>query len=423
MKLEAWLALLEERHPLSIELGLERCGEVYARLGAPRPAKRIFTVAGTNGKGSTVAYLSALCGAMGLRHGSYTSPHIFRFNERISIMDRAVDDVLLVHAFERVEAARADVSLTYFEFTTLAGLLILQQAELDCAVLEVGLGGRLDAVNLVDADCALITPIGLDHQDFLGAGLESIATEKAGIIRARAPVVCSERQPPEPVLQAAARLDASLYRRGADFDLTEDPSARAALRFSRGRRTLSVPEPPMPGEFQRDNLAAALCAFSLLYPDCFSARVAVAGAIAAVRVPGRLHRVGKGPEILLDVGHNALAAEAVATYLAGSNVNTLCVLAMLADKPAEDVAIAMREVCRHWICAGLPGERGQSGATLAQRLMRVLPGADVQTAASVEDAMRAAMAMHGLDRILVFGSFVTVAAAANWVRDRLQHTC
>jgi len=417
MKLEAWLVLLEKRHPLSIELGLERCAEVYRRLGSPRPARKVFTVAGTNGKGSTVAYLSALCGAMGLRHGTYTSPHIFRFNERICIMGEAVDDETLVDTFEQVEAAREDVSLTYFEFTTLAGLLILQQAVLDCAVLEVGLGGRLDTVNLVDADCAVITPIGLDHQEYLGPDLDSIATEKAGIIRAGAPVVCSERQPPVPVLQVATRLDAPLYRRGDDFELDDDPAVSEGLRFSCGGKTISVPGPPMPGEYQRDNLAAALCAFTLLYPDCFSRPEAIGQAIRTVRVPGRLQRMGSSPEILLDVGHNALAAKAVAGYLARQGDDTLCVLAMLADKPAEDVATAMHRVCQRWICAGLPGGRGQTGAALAKRIETVLPDADVQSVVSMEDAMQTAVATSGYDRILVFGSFLTVAAASNWIRD------
>ncbi|MCW8926006.1 MAG: bifunctional folylpolyglutamate synthase/dihydrofolate synthase [Xanthomonadales bacterium] len=417
MKLEAWLALLETRHPVSIELGLERCADVYMRLGAPRPAHKVFTVAGTNGKGSTVAYLSALCGAMGLRHGTYTSPHIFRFNERICIMGEVVDDETLVRAFGQVEAAREDVSLTYFEFTTLAGLLILQQAALDCAVLEVGLGGRLDTVNLVDADCAVITPIGLDHQEYLGPDLDSIAKEKAGIIRTGAPVVCSERQPPLPVLQAAMRLDAPLYRRGEDFDLDDDPSDNAELRFNCGEKSVSVPAPLMPGKYQRDNLAAALCAFSMLYPDCFSRPRAIGQAIRTVRVPGRLQRVGSSPEILLDVGHNGLAAKAVAAYLACQEVNTLCVLAMLVDKPAEDVARALHGVCQRWICAGLPGGRGQTGAALAKRIEKVLPDADVESAVSMEDAMQAAVAAGGFDRILVFGSFLTVAAASNWIRD------
>jgi dihydrofolate synthase/folylpolyglutamate synthase len=218
-----------------------------------------------------------------------------------------------------------------------------------------------------------------------------------------------------------------LYRRGADFDLIKDPSGdHQKLLFIHGKIKLTVPLPAMPGEYQRDNLAAALCAFSLLYPDCFNDSRAIASALPAVRVPGRLQRLGTVPEILLDVGHNALAAEAVAAHLAkldhGKGATTLCVLAMLADKSAEDVALAMQGVCGHWICAGLPGKRGQTGIALARRVLAVLPGADVQTATNVDDAMQAALARRGFDRILVFGSFVTIATAANWVRERMQHT-
>lgn len=422
MTLEAWLALLETRHPQSIDLGLQRCGEVYQRLGSPRPAQKVFTVAGTNGKGSTVAYLAAMSSATGLRFGTYTSPHIFRFNERICVMGETVDDETLVSAFGQVEAARETVSLTYFEFTTLAGLLILQQAELDCVVLEVGLGGRLDTVNLVDTDCAVITPIGLDHLDFLGPDLDSIAREKAGIIRAGTPVVCSEREPPAPVLQTATRLKAPVYRRGVDFDLQKDPSGDKELRFSSAGWSMSVPAPSLAGDYQRDNLAAALCAFGTLYPDCLDRPGTIASAIQAVSVPGRLQRINSTPEILLDVGHNAMAAEAVAAFLAqqGPGTHTLCVLAMLADKPAEQVALAMRCVCEHWICAGLPGERGQAGSVLAQRVRSVLPQADIQTVVTVEDAMQAAVATSGIDRILVFGSFVTIASAADWLQKHIQ---
>ncbi len=269
MNLEAWLGLLEKRHPQAIDLGLGRCGLVYERMGSPRPANRVFTVAGTNGKGSTVAYLAAMSGGLGQRYGTFTSPHIFRFNERISIMGEAVSDDCLIRAFEQVEAVRDDISLTYFEFTTLAGLLILNQAQLDCAVLEVGLGGRLDTVNLVDTDCALITPIGLDHQEYLGPDLDSIAAEKAGIIRSGMPVVCAERHPPGPILKTAENLQSPVYRRGKDFDLARQPdTVTGLLRFSLGDQSMVVSPPTMGGRHQLDNLATALAALALLNPGC-----------------------------------------------------------------------------------------------------------------------------------------------------------
>ena len=423
MNLEEWLALLEQRHPQAIELGLERCGSVYDRLGSPRPAKQVFTVAGTNGKGSTVAYLAAMSGGLGQRNGTYTSPHIFRFNERISIMGKPVSDDKLVSAFERVEAARLDTSLTYFEFTTLAALLILQQSDLDCAVLEVGLGGRLDTVNLVDADCAVITPIGLDHQDFLGPDLFSIATEKAGIIRSGAAVVCTEKSPPEPVLQVAINLQAPVYRSGIDFDLVRHPGSHSdSLEFSLGDQSMFVARPSMAGRHQLDNLAAALAALVLLNPDCFKKAHEISDAIRSCRVPGRLQTVSSSPEILLDVGHNELAANAVATFLKeNKRSNTTCVLAMLADKSAEAVASALGAVCGQWLCADSNGQRGQSGELLAQRVKTALPGAKVSSFGPLDDAMQEAVATVSEDgTILVFGSFLTVSAAASWLQNSRQ---
>lgn len=424
MKLEAWLTLLEHRHKQAVELGLERCGAVYQRLGSPRPAKQVFTVAGTNGKGSTVAYLAAMSSALGQRCGTYTSPHIFRFNERFSIMGVPVTDDALVRAFEQVEDARDEISLTYFEFTTLAGFILLHQSALDCVVLEVGLGGRLDTVNLVDADCVIITPIGLDHQDYLGPDIDSIAAEKAGVIRCGSPVVCTETHPPGPVLTAAQRLQAPVFRRAVEYDLRgRGESKDRELLFSMGNRELPVPPPAMGGAHQLDNLAAALAALVLFNPDCFAERKKIATAIGDCKVPGRLQQVFNAPRILLDVGHNELAAKAVANYFEESKqTHITCVLAMLADKSAENVAIELGRVCKNWLCAGSPGQRGQSGKDLAQRVIAALPDANVEEFMSVGDAMSKAVSMQNLDQtILVFGSFTTTAAAAAWLKNRMQH--
>ncbi len=422
--LEAWLILLEQRHPRTIDLGLERCGLVYRKLGSPRPARKVITVAGTNGKGSTVAYLAAMSGSLGQRYGTYTSPHILRFNERICIMAEPVSDQQLVDAFEQVEAARGDVSLTYFEFTTLAALLILQQSNLDCAVLEVGLGGRLDTVNLVDTDCAVITPIGLDHQDFLGPDITSIATEKAGILRAGIPVVCTESHPPQPVLQIAAELRTNVYRRGFDFDIHKSPDTgrNGDLVFSLGDQSMSLPPPAMHGKHQVDNLAAALAALVLMNPACMAKQAEIATAIGQTRVPGRLQQIHVSPRILVDVGHNTLAAEAVAEHLHLNNQTAvICVLSMLADKPAESVAVALNGVCGRWLCADSPGERGQSGTLLAGRIKDVLPSAQVNAVESMGAAMEKALSFAAKDdTILVFGSFSTAADAFTWRQNSIK---
>lgn len=412
--LQDWLALLEKRHTKSIDLGLQRCGEVFYRLGSPRPARTVFTVAGTNGKGSTVAYLGALAAATGQRFGSYTSPHILEFNERISVMGEPVRDDRLLRAFEQVENARDQVSLSYFEFTTLAGFIILNEAKLDSAILEVGLGGRLDTVNLIATDCAVITPIGLDHQDYLGADVESIAAEKAGIIRSGKPVVCSQAEPPEAILHKAAELLAPVYRRDHDFQIhSDDPST---LQFSMQGRQMQLSSPPLAGQHQQDNLAAALAAFALLNPDCFDHAEAVSSAIKACRLPGRMQLVAHAPDIYVDVGHNPLAAQAVATLFKDKSVkDVVCVLAMLADKDAESVALALNEVCNRWICTRTEGERGQSGDALAQRLRVVLPGSQVTSSEGMDTAMQAALSAAGeRGTILVFGSFTTAAAFMLW---------
>ena len=424
MNLDAWLSLLEQRHPQAIDLGLGRCGSVYERMGSPRPANRVYTVAGTNGKGSTVAYIAAMSGGLGQTYGAFTSPHIFRFNERISVMGEPVSDDCLVQAFEHVETARGDVSLTYFEFTTLAGMLILNQSALDCAVLEVGLGGRLDTVNLVDTDCAVITPIGLDHQEFLGPDLNSIAAEKAGIIRAGVPVVCTQKNPPAPITQTALKLQAPLLRRGSEFDLVRhaDPQGDL-LQFSIGEQSMLVPLPTMGGRHQLDNLAAALAALVMLNPECMARAGEIAAAIRSSKLPGRLQKVSSSPEIILDVGHNSMAAEVLATYLEEKRgSDTICVLAMFADKPAEEVANIMGHVCKRWFCADSPGPRGQTGEHLAARLKTALPTAKISFFGALADALQAALSTaEEHETILVFGSFSTVSAAADYLNNSLQH--
>jgi len=398
---------------------LERCGAVYRRLGSPRPARRVVTVAGTNGKGSTVAYLEAMSLAAGQRCGSYTSPHLLRFNERIRLQGEPVPDERLLQAFERVEDARQGVSLTYFEFTTLAAFVIFEQASLDFAVLEVGLGGRLDTVNLVDADCAVITAIGLDHQQYLGPDIDAIAAEKAGVMRPAAPVVCGAR-PPAPILRHAAEIGAPLYRYGSDYQLLP-AGGRDGTCFEFRMGAVSMPaRTGMSGQHQLGNLAAALAAFLLLFPEAAGAADALSAALGRCALPGRLQTAGRSPAVLLDVGHNPLAAEAVAVYLASRDAgSTVCVIAMLADKAAEAVAAVLGGVVGHWRCVDSHGERGQRAEVLARRIRATLPGADVRCAGSFGHAIEAAVAAAGADgTVLVFGSFSIVAEASRWLQTR-----
>ena len=415
--LKDWLNILEQRHPKSIDLGLERCGEVYRRMGRPRPARHIYTVAGTNGKGSTVAYLAALNGAAGLKVGTYTSPHILRFNERVTISGTVAEDELFIQAFEQVENARGDVSLTYFEFTTLAAFFMLSRASLDCAVLEVGLGGRLDTVNLVDTDCAVITPIGLDHQNFLGNDLQSIAAEKAGIIRQNTPLVCTEISPPAAVMQRAAECRSQTYLRGRDYDLKLETSG---LIFLNSVQEVKLSELSMGGEHQQDNLAAALQAFSLFNP---LDPVLITKAIADCRLAGRLQLINEQPLILVDVGHNELAAKAVAVYLQSRPASrTTCILGMLKDKTAELVVKALQSSVNQWICVGTAGDRGQTGKDLFERINPLLDEPGTLVFDSVAEAMNDILHDFPADEtILIFGSFSLVEETSRWHTNHMQH--
>jgi dihydrofolate synthase/folylpolyglutamate synthase len=408
--LEHWLAVLETRHPRSIDLGLERCGAVFRNMGSPRPAGKIFSIAGTNGKGSTAAYLASLLTADGMTCGAYTSPHIERFNERIRIGGAAVTDDEIVQALNVVETARQGVSLTYFEFTTLAAFYLMHAAGLDAAVLEVGLGGRLDAVNLVDADCAVLTAIGLDHQGYLGHDRESIGFEKAGILRPGRPAVCGDRDPPHSVIRHAGEIGARFCGIGTAFDVRES-CGRLDLRV--GARHFELSPPPLAGRHQAANLATALVALHCIYEGILDREEVVAAGIAATRLPGRLERYRGDARVLLDVGHNPQAAEAVCEYLASaSRGRRICVIAMLGDKDAEAVARCLVPVVHAWRCAGLQGPRGQTGEQLAARIGAQCEAADIRALETVADALALARQEAGpKDTILVFGSFETVAAA------------
>lgn len=407
--LDTWLQNIEAMHPENIALGLDRVKQVAGVLGLDTPAACVITVAGTNGKGSTVAFVEAIGRAAGLKVGAYTSPHILAFNERIRINGEEVADAALVSAFERIDAARGDVALTYFEFTTLAALLLFKDAALDLAVLEVGLGGRLDAVNLVDADVAIVTTVDIDHTDWLGNDRESIGAEKIGIARAGKPVVIGDDDPPASVLRRAYVLGASALRINCDFFFGRDSEATWHWR-SLGD-TLELPMPALIAPVQLRNAAmaiAALKASPLTIPDS-----AYTAGVAAARVGGRLqHRVVNGIDVYIDVAHNAQAAAALAQWLAVAPCQgeTRVVLAMLADKDAGAVFAALDTKVSAWYLAGLTGTRGQTGAALAARAPREYLHAEVFN--TVADAIEAAVSASSPgDRIVVLGSFHTVAEA------------
>lgn len=407
-----WLAWQESLHPSEIELGLDRVSRVLTRLELTHPDFTVVTVAGTNGKGSSVAMLQSILLESGLQVGAYTSPHLLRYNERIQINGQPVNDETLCQSFERIDQARADVSLTYFEFGTLAAIDILQRAGVDIAILEVGLGGRLDAVNVLDADVALITSIAIDHENWLGKDRESIAREKAGILRSGQPAICSDPDVPESLVQYAHELATRLYLIGRDFE-----ARRAADHWNWqgvSGETFDLPMPALPGEFQMNNAAGVLAVLEQLsgkIPGLVPLdRDKLKRGLKKASLPGRFQVLPGTPVQILDVAHNPQAARVLADNLASSTCNgkTRAVLAMLADKDIPGVINGLRGKIDQWYLATLDVPR----AATAQQLETALAGENTRLFDTPGSAYQAACRDAGeQDRIVVFGSFYTVAAA------------
>lgn len=405
--LNEWLTWQETLHPNPIELGLERVRVVRDALGLQTPPYFVCTVGGTNGKGSVVAYLEAIFAAAGYTTGAYFSPHLVRYNERIRINGIEAGDAALCESFARVDEARAATRLTYFEFGTLAALDIFRHNAVQVAVLEVGLGGRLDAVNVLDADVAVVSTIGIDHTDWLGADREAIGREKAGIFRAGRPAVCGDAAPPASLLAQAAAVGTDLRLRGQDFQWQEQPAGWAWQ--GRGWRLDDLPRPVLPGTFQLSNAAAALAALEAAEPQRPVTPAAISAGLRQARLAGRLQTLPGPVPVLLDVAHNPQAAQALAAHLQAHPVSgrTLLVLGMLADKDVAAVGAALAPQVNAWFLGGLAGPRGLTAKALAAKLPVDKPAcfADIPAA----HAAALAAAQPG-DRIVVCGSFHTVGA-------------
>jgi dihydrofolate synthase/folylpolyglutamate synthase len=409
--LQAWLDWQETLHPAAIELGLERPGKVLQTLGLGSPQHTVITVAGTNGKGSSVAMLESILRAAGYRVGCYTSPHMLQYNERIRIDGEPVDDARLCEAFDRIDRTRGDISLTYFEFGTLAAFEIFDRAALDVVVLEVGMGGRLDAVNLLDADVALVTAIDVDHAAWLGDDREAIGYEKAGIFRSGLPAVCSDPQPPQSLLQQAGELGAQLYCLGQEYRYQSEGDSWNWQGPSMRRDALPLPN--LRGAFQLQNAAGVLMVLALLAEKLQVAPQHLRQGLLAVSLPGRFQVWPGEITTILDVAHNPQSAAALAANLAAMPVAgaTHAVVAMLADKDVVSVLQYMAGVVDHWYLAGLDVFRGADGATLATALSELGIAAGAPHASVTEALSAARQASRPGDRIVVFGSFYTVAQA------------
>jgi len=421
--LAGWLAYLEGLHPKSIAMGLDRVRAVHARLGLEL-AFPVVTVGGTNGKGSTCAMSDAILRAAGYSVGVYTSPHLLRYNERVVLDGRAASDAELVEAFDAIEDARTasspPIALTYFEFGTLAALWLFARAKPDAAILEVGLGGRLDAVNIVDADVAVLASIDLDHQDYLGDTREAIGREKAGIFRAGRPAICGDPDPPRTVIEHASDIGAPLLRIGIDYGAT--PEGTQWRYHGPGGPRFGLPYPALRGAYQLGNAATVLAALGTLKDRLPVSSGAIRDGLVNVTLAGRFMVLPGRPVIVLDVAHNPHAARALSDALAGMSFHpsTLAVFGMYADKDIDGVIAAMKPRIDRWHVASLPGPRGAAAAQLQAKLAAAGVAADdIRAHDDVSEAYRAA-AEHAseTDRIVVFGSFLTVAAALAAGRPR-----
>lgn len=415
--LEQWLSRLEALHPKEIELGLDRVRAVAEQLPIASQAVK-FVVAGTNGKGSTCAMLEAILLASGWRVGMYTSPHLIDFNERARINGEVVDDQTFVDAFVQVEDARGNTSLTYFEFTTLAVLLIFAQKNLDAWVLEVGLGGRLDAVNLIDADCSIVTSVALDHQAWLGNDRESIGWEKAHVYRSGCPAICADPEPPVSLVNYANEIGADLWLLGRDYNYSGDRQ-QWAFAGRNGRRN-ALAYPALRGANQLLNASGALAALDSLRHRIPVTQQAVREGLLQAALPGRFQILPGQPLVILDVGHNPHAAAVLEQNLGnmGFHPYTYAVFGMMADKDIDEVVGHLVKRIDGWFCASLPGSRALPGQALAKKVQSVIQRrlpADEQER-TVESYNSVALAYEAAcqratpdDRIVVFGSFLTVA--------------
>ncbi|MDG6297503.1 bifunctional tetrahydrofolate synthase/dihydrofolate synthase [Glaesserella parasuis] len=420
--LETWLSYLEKSHFKPIDMGLERIRKVAEELDLLKPAPYVITVAGTNGKGSTCKLLEMVLLKAGLKVGVYSSPHLIHYNERVRIQGQAVGNADLITTFDYIEQHKS-ASLTYFEFGTLAALDLFRKAKIDVAILEVGLGGRLDATNIVDPDFAVITSIDIDHVEFLGDNREAIGREKAGIFRPNIPVVIGESDCPQSILDHAKELQCHVFRRDIDWKFSVESDR---LQWQSKTKSLTVPLPKIP----QPNCATALAVLTQL-PFELSDEI-LAQAVEEAKMTGRFQLLGEQDfakfsqnrplaQVIIDVGHNPHAARYLADRLAEwiqPNRKIYAVFSALVDKDLSGIVEPLEELIDEWHCAGLQGYRGQSGAEVKNKLLTALPNAK---AVAYENVIEASQVLFETaseqDIILVFGSFHTVADFVMWIEQ------
>jgi dihydrofolate synthase/folylpolyglutamate synthase len=409
--LAGWLTYLESLHPKTIALGLARVAEIKQRLNLA-PNFPVIVVGGTNGKGSVCAMLESILYAAGYRVGSYSSPHLLHYNERVRINKQSVSDEALCASFAEIEQVRADTALTYFEFGTLAAMQLFIVSKVDVAILEVGLGGRLDAVNVFDADCSIVTSVDIDHTDYLGETREEIAFEKAGIFRKGRVAICADSDVPSALRNHAENIGAELWCVGQEFSFTFH-QGQWDYRSKLGSRS-ALPHPALRGAFQLNNASAVLAALDALKDRLPVSMAAVRRGLTEVELAGRFQFVPGKPQLILDVAHNPHAARSLAQNLASLPPcpHTYAVIAMLGDKDQAGVVAALSPYINTWLVAGISAARGSTAEELAAVLREAGVRGEVILFADTAQALAHACNVAGEnDRIAVFGSFYTVAAA------------
>lgn len=403
--LASWLSYIESQHPSEIELGLERGNTVLARLNLSRPKYKVITVAGTNGKGSTCAMLTQYLCAQGYSVGTYTSPHFLHFNERIALNDSPCDDDILCRAFDAIETAREGIALTYFEFSTLAALWIFDQSKLDYWVLEVGLGGRLDSVNMIDTDVAVVTSIALDHMDWLGDNLDVIAREKTGIARKDKLLISGVVNPPSTIASTAQEIGAILRQKSEDFHFSRNGGVWSWLGEDVQYDNLPVPALPLQN--------AATVVAVLVYMGFTPTQADLSTLFANAQLTGRFQQVASSPDVYIDVAHNPEAAVELSLRLSELPTKPIAVCGMLKDKDIDAVMDHLSGSFSRWFCCDLPGPRGAKASELIKSISQQSHKSSLEEYSfqSVREAFAAALAQARVEHcpVIVFGSFVTVS--------------
>ena len=418
--LDDWLSWQQTLHPKNIDFKLERIKSVYKKLNIGKIADKIITIAGTNGKGSTVAFLESILFENNLQIGSFTSPHITNYNERIKINKKEIDTESILNAFEIINDARGEITLTYFEFATLSAFYLFSKSDLDYAILEVGLGGRLDATNIIDSDLSIITSIGIDHTEFLGTTIDSIALEKAGVMRSFCPCIFADTSPPSVLFSYARKKATNFIYNSNDFfvNIINDSWSWK----SNNNQINGLPELPLVGDFQYNHAAAAITAINLLDQSLLDNIDSLHKGLSNVELLGRFQKISSKPEIILDVAHNADSANKLQLNLMKKpKSKTIAIFGVLKDKDVYSLIKPLSGIIDHWYCVTIDSERGMNATEIKSRMSSIIDKDSISIYPDMTSAINDAIAsLDSTERLIVYGSFYTVSEFIDITKDAKQ---